>query len=290
MKNQKAMNNKIIYTHGGIFHADEVLGVAILQYLFTEVEGGEVPLVVRLERDKEAALNAALEDNAAYVLDIGREYSAENNNFDHHQNANISCAASLIWRHFGGAVCDGDAQLFAMIEQKLINFVDMWDRGQNALYKSVKALEDSLNSEVLLFSRIVSGFNRDPKNAYLQQQQFDKAVEFAVEVLGNTIYKCREEIAAKKLYEGGERHKTKSGKTYLLFNEYCRTWKDYKDSPEFAVMPAATAGQWQVLSIDSATHPLAADKSCSDLVFLHAAKFIAVFKTKEAAVNCAANQ
>lgn len=71
------MINKI-YTHSWKFHADEVIGVAVLHWLFWY----DIPVI--RTRDKNTLFEAKWNNNFA-VLDVGGELDFENTNLDHHQ-------------------------------------------------------------------------------------------------------------------------------------------------------------------------------------------------------------
>ena len=81
---------KKIVTHAGTFHADELCALALLHTMFPDapVERTYTPS----EED--------FQDPEVWVLDIGRRYEPELNNFDHHHDAELPATNMLVLRHF----------------------------------------------------------------------------------------------------------------------------------------------------------------------------------------------
>lgn len=86
-----------LVTHSGGFHADELLSSVILTRLFPEAE---------LVRTRDAAMTAPGEGKIIY--DVGRDYDAAAQIFDHHQRPNPLredeqpySSFGLIWKHYG---------------------------------------------------------------------------------------------------------------------------------------------------------------------------------------------
>ena len=86
-----------LVTHSGGFHADELLSSVILTRLFPQAE---------LVRSRDAKWTTAAPDKIIY--DVGREYDADAQIFDHHQRPNPLredgqpySSFGLIWAHYG---------------------------------------------------------------------------------------------------------------------------------------------------------------------------------------------
>ncbi len=98
-------NIKIVATHSGCFHADEVLAVSMIKYLpeFSNM------WVIR-------SRNKDILDKADIVVDVGGKYEAENNRFDHHMRDFTHVhdevykikmsSAGLIFKHYGKTIID----------------------------------------------------------------------------------------------------------------------------------------------------------------------------------------
>ncbi|WP_341233292.1 MYG1 family protein [uncultured Sulfitobacter sp.] len=86
-----------LVTHSGGFHADELLSSVILTRLFPQAE---------LVRSRDTAWTTPAPDKIIY--DVGREYDADAQIFDHHQRPNPLredgqpySSFGLIWAHYG---------------------------------------------------------------------------------------------------------------------------------------------------------------------------------------------
>jgi len=89
-----------IATHNGLFHADDVLAVAILREV-ARLADDEIGVV--RTRDQRVVAEADV------AVDVGGEYVPERGRFDHHQRGGAGvrdngipyAAAGLVWRHYG---------------------------------------------------------------------------------------------------------------------------------------------------------------------------------------------
>lgn len=114
-----------IVTHNGDFHADDVFGVATLLLVL-----GEDDVEVIRTRDVE------LIGSADYVVDVGDEYDAEKNKFDHHQKEGVGergngipyAAFGLVWERFGEQL-SGSREAADIIDKKLVQPLDARDNG-----------------------------------------------------------------------------------------------------------------------------------------------------------------
>lgn len=86
-----------LVTHSGAFHADELMSSVILTRLFPDAT---------LIRTRDRDLTTSAEGRVIY--DVGRDYDADRNIFDHHQpdaplreDGQPYSSFGLIWKHFG---------------------------------------------------------------------------------------------------------------------------------------------------------------------------------------------
>lgn len=131
---KKIMNKEVkkLVTHNGSFHTDDIFATATLMLLLDK--RGESYEVVRT-RDSEII------KTGDYVYDVGGEYNVENNRFDHHQmggagkreNGIEYSSFGLIWKHFGLELCDGDKDVWTVIDNKIASPVDADDNGQDII-------------------------------------------------------------------------------------------------------------------------------------------------------------
>lgn len=106
-----------LYTHGSIFHADEVIGAALLAYL------GETTLSdIRRVNTLPAALAPG-----DFVLDIGGKLGVEDGvtYLDHHQDKELQCAAALVYKHFEARWTPAQKKAI----ERFLDGVDKDDRG-----------------------------------------------------------------------------------------------------------------------------------------------------------------
>jgi uncharacterized UPF0160 family protein len=169
----------LIATHDGSFHADEVFAIAALGLLGTPVE------VVRT-RDREALAQADLR------VDVGFRYDASTGDFDHHQRDFDTARANgvryasfgLIWREFGGRVCDGDQEVADAVDATLVQPVDANDTGQQLM----QSLVDGVHP--MTVNGVIGGFNaRWDESLTLEQERerFDAAAAWAQGILAREV-------------------------------------------------------------------------------------------------------
>lgn len=129
----------VIGTHSGHFHADEALAVHMLRMLPSFRDSN----LVRTRDPK-------LLETCDIVVDVGGEYSAETNRYDHHQrgfdttfpgrNTKLS-SAGLVFLHFGKAIiaqklgeADESGAVVGMLHRKIYeSFVEALDAHDNGI-------------------------------------------------------------------------------------------------------------------------------------------------------------
>lgn len=181
---------KKIITHDGTFHADEVFSVALIKrFVDSNVS------VVRT-RDREI-INESLNDKSVFVLDVGRGFSENFCNFDHHQqDFNLTwkndssvpfSTCGLIWFYIKkkGYLKKYSEEFLDLIQERLIKKIDLHDNKLRNFH----------------ISNVVSSYNRSGYD------NFDKAVDFACEQLDNLFYHIKDEFDKYELYKkDSEKH------------------------------------------------------------------------------------
>jgi uncharacterized UPF0160 family protein len=222
-------------THAGVFHADEVLGTAILEKAFGEV---------RLARVNN--LPGGLSDNVI-VYDIG------GGRFDHHQpdgngireNGVPYASAGLLWKEYGPSIVSSSTDsewLMTYVDRVLIQGVDAADNGMVGF--------DTDPNKQLSFSRMIAGFNpewdeeKDFDNAFLEAVAFARTVLANVVKRGSALLRSREIVSeAIERSEGG-----------IMVLDEALPWQDAvaeSNSPKainllFVVFPSSRGGySWQ---------------------------------------------
>jgi uncharacterized UPF0160 family protein len=277
----------LIITHNSIFHADEVFAIASLikwsikkNYSFvTEgiAKGSESEDYnwTDICRTRDAAIIAEAQNSNSYVIDCGGIYDVSNLNFDHHQDINLPASNIMVWDHLLEQGKIGSELHKAMFPLMVgISNFDTNKDNTNILWSNYNA-----NHKFRNLSNIISGFNRNPSDEDMQNKQFKKAVEFALSVLDNEEYSAIERINAEATYSSREILEN----NVAVFNEFCPIWKT-KEEHMFAILPNPQG--WSLNTANSSTNPLP-EIEHKDLIFAHKGRFIAVFKTKEAAIEVA---
>lgn len=290
-----------IITHNGNFHADDVFGVAALLLHFAG-ESKE-PKIIRT-RDPETIKTGDI------VLDVGGEYDAARNRFDHHQiggagkreNGVPYASFGLIWKKFGMGIA-GSSEAAELVDKNLVQFIDAADNGDGEL-KPFKA-------EALPYTikRAIDIFNPDWRD---ERQDFDgwffQAVNFASGVLKREIEFAQMTLESRQAVEAAYQNAADK-RIIVLDKEY--QWEDILNKysePLFVVVPRLGEGDkmiWRIGAvrdnlgsfINRRSFPIAwAGKRNEELVkvtgvpdalFCHNKRFVTYAKSKEGALALA---
>jgi len=218
-----------IATHNKIFHADEVTAVALLR-LFTDDE----IIVHRVDHDTE--------DFTPYdmVIDISKKFDGEKY-FDHHQNKGGKSSAGLIWEYLGV-----EEEYFKI--SKLIRIVDDNDVG----IQKAKPFE---------YSNLIKCFNSSKISSPEQNEQFEKAVDFAMTVLGSMKEFADSLHASKEIIENSCMFDTNPSilelstftphwanyiNAKLTPNIHAVVWEDKEDNNWKVRVPAKRSGSFEL--------------------------------------------
>lgn len=109
----------ILYTHGSIFHADEVVGAGLLIHLGVVADVG---CIRRVNMLPEVVAPGDI------VLDIGLRHGLAEDGvlrLDHHQDKSMPCAAVLVYRHFEARWSKPERRAI----ERFLDGVDRDDRG-----------------------------------------------------------------------------------------------------------------------------------------------------------------
>ncbi|SBS85198.1 conserved protein, unknown function [Plasmodium ovale] len=130
---------KVIGTHSGRFHTDEILASVMLKFL---PEYKDAKIIRTRDQDKL--------DKCDIVIDVGGVYNHENKRYDHHQkdfngtldaNHNIRLSsAGLIYKHYGREVF---RKGFNITDESKVNI--LYDKIYTAFIESVDALDNGIN-------------------------------------------------------------------------------------------------------------------------------------------------
>lgn len=238
---------KKLVTHGQGFHADDVMAYAILKEVLTK--RGETWTIER-SRDPEI-INAA-----DIAFDIGFEYDATKNRYDHHQrgragersNGILYASAGLVWKHFGHELCEHE-KVWSMIDMSLIQAIDAQDNGQDVIKELY--FSDIIPTQVGMYFYHFEPGPFEEKTPERLLECFEMASDFARGILVRAINDYHEYekafLEATKIYEAA------ADKTILVFQKnYERpTWRRLSQFPEpvFVVYYNTTNDEWKIESI-----------------------------------------
>lgn len=220
-------------THGGVFHADEVMATAILSAIET----------VTLNRTFRVP-----EDTKAFVYDIG------GGNYDHHQrggngtreNGVPYSSAGLIWRDFGKKLVSCE-QAWAFVDQELIAGIDAVDNG------ALPSVD--YPAKPASISNLISGFNPDWDSEVKPDDAFLEAVSFAQGVLARAIASAESKARAKALVD--EAIEASEGQIIVLpqfapWQEHVLISEDPKAAEALYVVFPSNRGGYNVQAIPDA--------------------------------------
>lgn len=117
-------DKRVVLTHSGPFHADDIFAVAVLKLVF----GDDLEVV----RSREEHLLS----KADIVVDVGGIYDPEKLRFDHHQTVGAGhrengipyASFGLVWKSFGQKICESN-DVALKIDKKLVSYIDAVDNG-----------------------------------------------------------------------------------------------------------------------------------------------------------------
>ena len=262
------------YTHGGIFHADEVFSCAFLQILDPEFT---------IER----GFNPPIEEGSVLIFDIG------NGEYDHHSlpreeraNGIPYAAFGKLWRDFAPAAF-GEV-VAAKIDIKLVSEIDAVDNGVEGSQSNISRFIHELNP---LWNETCS--NHD---------QFWLAVSYAKVILEREIKAAQAVVEAEAIVSRAI--KTAKDPHILVLDKYV-PWVSYAVlNPDllYAIYPSVRGGwcmqvvpindtskearkdvpaEWKGFRVGSSEAPI------EGMTFCHPSGFLSSFETKEQAIAAA---
>jgi len=291
--------NKILVTHNGSFHADDIFACATLA-LMLEKQNESFEVV----RTRDEAIIAS----GNYVFDVGGEYNEEKNRFDHHQvggagkrNSGIEYASfGLVWKKFGAGLC-GSSAVAEIIEKKLVQPIDAGDNGMD--------LVTPLNKDIkpYFIHNVFGAFRPSWKNSNEETllAGFWECVKIATNILQREIILSQDIVEVKgkvdTLYK-------KSEDKQILILEEKYPWHEQVSlypEPVFVVFPRSNDNTWGAEGVPASSfsferrkkfpaswaglrdEELQKTSGVSDAVFCHRGLFMAVAKSKEGALKLA---
>ena len=228
------MCNKIVVTHNGKFHADDVFSIATLQLVYSD-------LTLIRTRDAQQIADADI------VVDVGHEYDAARGRFDHHQRGGAGARSNgipyssfgLVWQEYGPRLCQHDQAVVNAVDVQLVSVIDAIDCGYVLKGESGVSL-----------SKTISLFNPTWQEPSEFDACFNEAVAFAQRILLRFIASVSSEIHAEQQVQDAI---VKAEDPQLIVLESYIPWQKtvHRHAPDalYVVYPSATGSQWMIQAV-----------------------------------------
>lgn len=282
------MERKIVTTHSGGFHADDVFAVATLSLVLDEnIE------IVRTRDDKKI-------EESDYVVDVGGTYNPSQNRFDHHQEGGAGerengipyAAFGLVWKEYGEQLT-GSKEVQEHIDTTFIQPIDATDNGVSIASPVFEGIyPNSVNSIVGTFRPTW----KEEQTDELYLERFTQLVEAATTYLAQLIHSTQSLFEAQKHVEDAYTHA--ADKRLIILNAnypWFTVLREYTE-PLFVIKPR-TDGNWALETVQDehfvSRKPLPeewAGKRDEELqsitgvdgaIFCHNKRFLVVAQTEE---------
>ena len=289
---------KILVTHDGTFHTDDLFSTAVLSIAFD----GHIKII--RTRDPEIIARAD------FVYDVGEIYDFEKNKFDHHQkdapireNGIPYASTGLVWKKFGEQIC-GSKEVAGLIEKKIILPIDAEDNGLDlckANYDGVipYSVGDIFKSEIPSWKESPDDINKI----------FKKQTKKVITLLKREIKIAKDDVGGieiiRESYNSSEDKRIIKLKFNLPRYLYQNTLATFSE-PIYAIIPNRRSGTWKVEAIRQDLNTKAsrkpfpenwrgeADKiklrelsGVEDIIFCHKSGFLVEVESEEGAIRLA---
>ena len=303
----KEKSKKILVTHDGSFHSDDIFAAAVLSIMLEAA--GETFEIIRT-RDIDIIASAD------YVFDVGGVYDAEKNRFDHHQVGGAGkydqygidyASFGLVWKKFGEEI-SGSPKAAQLIQKRLVISIDAWDNGVDLATNKFGDLSPYFLQHIFL--SMEPTWQEEDANLY---EIFLKCVALAKDILQREVVQAQAGVLAEEkvivLYNAAP-----DKKIIILDKNYpCQYVLNIFPEPLFVIYPRKNteykAGEseslWGVKAIRQDPKSFKNRKDLpaswaglrdeelqkvtgvSDAIFCHRGLFLAVAKSKEGAIKLA---
>lgn len=273
-------------THSGTFHADDVLAYSLIRTFVDE--GADV---VRT-RDR------AVLDACDIVVDVGGEFDPTRLRFDHHQGTyrgpRSSAGMVLDWLESIGRV---SPDLASHLRERVVEYIDAVDTGREAP-----------RVDVPCFARIVETMGVGCQTAEDQLDAFRRASDIGITLLSGLLTGHARVVAARETVRRAMAEAVEAGRSALFLDHYL-PWKPVyfelggAEHPTDYVLFPSEDDTWKLVAIPPTlgqfeqkrplpaswagkmNEELEAATGVEGSVFCHKNRFIAVFRTREGAVE-----
>lgn len=237
----------VVITHNGVFHADDVVAVAILMGALYN------PIKVARTRDPKVL------EIADILVDVGGEYDPKRGRFDHHQKDFVEthpwtripyASAGLVWREFGRQYLRSNGGLLTNRQNEMV-----FDRIMNEFMIEIDALDNGVDFDARTgISAVISALNPVRGSSFKYDIAFDEAVKVAHMWLRSVTDSVIEQVID---YEAAE-EVFNNGNDVAEFDRANTAWKKVasemlrsgEQPPRLVVYPDPT-GVWRVQTTPS---------------------------------------
>lgn len=234
---------KKLVTHDGPFHTDDIFTAALFSIYFEKTNTSYE--LIRSRNDE-------IIQAADIVFDVGGEYAPERNRYDHHQPGgaggrenNIPYASiGLTWKHFGMELCNNEQEVWQEVDEKLVQTIDADDVGIE-LY----TINPTYDTGPYLFKNAVKSFFTPWNESDNFNEQFQKVVPFARQVLENEIRLARARFQATALVE--QDYEASDDKRIIVLSDGY-PWKrilSEKPEPLIVIYPKKDLSSWGIQTV-----------------------------------------
>lgn len=276
----------LVATHDGPFHADDVMAYALVRTFWDDEAD-----VIRT-RDPEQIARATI------AVDVGGSYDPSKLRFDHHQatyQGPFSSAGMVLdWLAGAGRI---DPELAANLRSGVMEYLDAVDNGRTAP-----------KPDVPCFPRIVEALNQPARTHAAFDHGYRQAAAFAELWIRGLVAEHEKKLTARTVVRDAMAEAVANGLRVIELAEYV-PWKGvYFESggethPTDYVLHPGTDGTWRLVAIPPkpgdfgqkrplpeswaglSDAELEAATGVKGSMFCHKNQFIAVFRTREAAIE-----
>jgi uncharacterized UPF0160 family protein len=303
---------RVLATHSGKFHCDEVFAYAVLRLALGLQAPGQDHVLRRTRKPE-------LIEKADIVWDVGSIFDAAANRFDHHQrgaplraDGTPFSSAGLVWQVYGeravaALLREQESEAFAgriasELEQGIVRRIDEIDNGVSA--------DGPVTHDALGLASLIGAFNprwdsQAASGPAAGDEAFLDAAEFALGVLRREVDGLRARLQAESLvlaaHSAGEDAR-------VLVLDRGMPWKNAvfsHDLPVLFTVSPASNGNWMIdtmppepgsfaqrLPLPEAWAglqgaELAAASGVADAVFVHLRRFVGAAKSRGGALEMA---
>ncbi len=230
---------KLLVTHNGSFHADDVFACAALEIYLNARGAG-----IRILRSRDQADFA----RGDFVFDVGGVYDPATNRFDHHQQGGagkrpngISYAAfGLVWKTYGSQI----TSVWQDIDDHFVTPIDAHDNGEKTFEPNDP---DVLPVEA---AYIVSLFNPTWKETQDESdKRFRKLVTAAREILVRVIKKFEDKVEGHMQVELA--YEAARHKEIIVLDQYLPWSGVLKRKDDTVYVVYSQADSWRVQAVEA---------------------------------------